>query len=81
MATTIATVTTGGLSLAPEVMEQLNLRPGSKIKIPIEQQNLAPLGPDAARLIEEMMGMFAGTPGPADDLKKERMEEDKRSRW
>ena len=81
MATTIATVTADGLSLTPEVMEAFSLRPGSQVRISIEPPELAPIHPEAKRLVEKMMGMFSGSPSLSEELKKERREEDLRSRW
>jgi len=81
MATVNTTLTSEGLVVSADVMAQFDLHPGAQVQVTIEPKQMRPVHPDALHLLEELKGMFAGTPSLEDELLKDRREEHRNFKW
>jgi AbrB family looped-hinge helix DNA binding protein len=74
----VATLSTKGQLVIPaEVRASLGLTAGTRFAISVDGNRLV-LQPITERLVDEMMGMFAGGPSMADELQADRRAEDKK---
>jgi AbrB family looped-hinge helix DNA binding protein len=71
-----ATVSSKGQLVIPtEIRTSLGIVPGTRIVMSVAGTRII-LQPVTERLVDEMMGMFAGGPSMADELQRERRAED-----
>ena len=74
----VATLSTKGQLVIPaDVREALGIGPGTKVILTVEGGRIV-LQPVTERLIDDMMGMFAGEPSMADELQAMRRADDKK---
>ena len=69
--------TKGQLVIPADIREALGLGPGTKISLTVEGDRII-LRPITAKLIDDMMGMFAGGPSMTDELQAMRRADDKK---
>jgi len=81
MNTQMLTVSTKGQLVIPaDVRAELGIQPGSRIALTVEDTRII-LQPVNQRLVEKLRGRFAGGPSLADELQRQRREDQKRDKY
>jgi AbrB family looped-hinge helix DNA binding protein len=72
--------TKGQLVIPADVRAELGIQPGSRIALTVEDTRII-LQPVNQRLVEKLRGRFAGGPSLADELQRQRREDQKRDKY
>jgi AbrB family looped-hinge helix DNA binding protein len=78
MQSQIATVSSKGQLVIPaEIRASLGIQPGTRVSITVEGDRII-LRPITIKLIDDLLGIFAGGPSMSDELIADRRAEDKK---
>lgn len=72
----------GQLVIPADIRQALGIEPGTKIVLTVREGQII-LRPITVKLIDDLMGMFAGGASMADELQRDRRAEDKKwdTKW